>query len=46
MSAKVRAILDAVTARVLTYRPPEAEAKRRERQREREKDQDDRESSI
>lgn len=46
MSEKVRAILDAVTARVLAYRPSEAEAKRRVKQREREKDQDDRESSI
>lgn len=40
----VRAILDAVTARVLAYRPPEAEAKRKER--EKEKAHDDRESSI
>lgn len=44
MTEKVRAILDAVTARVLAYRPPEAEAKRQER--EKRKAQDDRESSI
>jgi len=46
MTQQARAILDAVSTRVLAYRPPEAEAKRREKQREREKDQDDRESSI
>lgn len=36
MTEKVRAILDAVTARVLAYRPSEAEAKRREKQHQRE----------